>query len=214
MSRLRSPSRDPEHRWPRSTSREDRLALSVSGVWWPSLNVVTAAREQCGTQATRTKSLSIEILTSGNYVMRCLVSAQPSGRENSFVVVAFWALSLPITRIRSQKGPSPSVLPEASLKCSLCRVPFFHLRPPNPGASFQAEVKFFDFSRSRSSDVIPDGKRSSGRIDDVPSEGALGTEVDVDGSSREWKGEQAHVERFIDLPQEVLHYLNIAGFNC
>ena len=101
-----------------------------------------------------------------------------------------------------------------SLKCSLRRVPFFHLRPPKPGTSFQAGVNFFDFSRSRSSDAIPEGKGSSRRIDDVPSEGALGTEVDVDGSSREWKGEQAHVERFIDLPQEVLHYLNIVGFNC
>lgn len=88
------------------------------------------------------------------------------------------------------------------------------MRPPKPDASFEGEVKFFNFSRSRSSDAIPEGKRSSGRIDDIPSEGALGTEVNVDGSSREWKREQAHVERFIDLPQEVLHYLNIAGFNC
>ena len=55
------------------------------------------------------------------------------------------------------------------------------------------------------SNVTSEGKRTSGKIDDVPSESVLGTEVNVNDFSCEWKRAQAHVERFTDLPQEVLH---------
>ena len=40
------------------------------------MKVVIAARGQFGTQATRTKSLSIEILTSGNYVTAICTSIE------------------------------------------------------------------------------------------------------------------------------------------
>ena len=45
-----------------------------------------------------------------------------------------------------------------------------------------------------------------GRINEVPSEGALGSKVKVNGFSGERDEARAHAEWFVDLPQDVLHY--------